>query len=275
VAALGSAGAALLLNRGAEAAGQGGRGASEADVDPELTRRNRELEALNAVALSMGRSADVVATAGEMLDVVRALAQMDVGGVHQLDPSDGTVTLIAQRGLTPEFAAQIRVRPVEGTYVGEAARTGRVIVTQIDPSSIRDPNLTRLQAVRAHRTQLALPVPVKGSTWGVMSLISQEQRDFLPEEVKVLEAVAHQIGQVVERSLLLAEMQEQSRRLELLARIAKTLTAARSLEDVLRTVVDVAQGLVPDGAARLPSPRRISSAFARRQAFFPACPRNA
>ena len=75
-----------------------------------------------------------------------------------------------------------------------------------------------------------------------MSLISQEQRDFLPEEVKVLEAVAHQIGQVVERSLLLAEMQEQSRRLELLARIAKTLTAARSLEDVLRTVVDVAQG---------------------------------
>jgi GAF domain-containing protein/ActR/RegA family two-component response regulator len=251
VCALAGAGAALLLNRGGEAAGRAGRDAGGAEVDPELTRRNRELEALNAVALSMGRSADVLATAGEMLDVVRALAQMDVGGVHQLDPSDGTVTLIAQRGLTPEFAAQIRVRPVEGTYVGEAARTGRVIVTQIDPASINDPNLTRLQAVRAHRTQLALPVPVKGSTWGVMSLISQEQRDFLPEEVKVLEAVAHQIGQVVERSLLLAEMQEQSRRLELLARIAKTLTAARSLEDVLRTVVDVAQGLVPDGAARL------------------------
>ena len=252
VCALGSAGAALLLSRGGEPGGRDGRGSADgADVNPELTRRNRELEALNAVALSMGRSADVVATAGEMLDVVRSLAQMDVGGVHQLDPSDRTVTLIAQRGLTPEFAAQIRVRPVAGTFVGEAARTGRVIVTQIDPSSISDPNLTRLQAVRAHRTQLALPIPVKGRTWGVMSLISQEQREFLPEEVKVLEAVAHQIGQVVERSLLLAEMQEQSRRLELLARIAKTLTAARSLEDVLKTVVDVAQGLVPDGAARL------------------------
>src|SRR6266536_2441883 len=252
VCALGSAGAALLLNRGGEPEGRGWRrSAGRTDVDPELTRRNRELEAFNAVALSVGRSADVVATAGEMLDAVRSLAQMDVGGVHQLDPSDGTVTLIAQRGLTPEFAAQIRVRPVAGTFVGEAARTGRVIVTQIDPSSISDPNLTRLQAVRAHRTQLALPIPVQGRTWGVMSLISQEQREFLPEEVKVLEAVAHQIGQVVERSLLLAEMQEQSRRLELLARIAKTLTAARSLEDVLKTVVDVAQGLVPDGAARL------------------------
>ena len=221
------------------------------DPDLELARRNRELEALNAVALSMGRSADVVATAGEMLDVVRALAQMDVGGVHQLDPGDGTLTLIAQRGLTPEFAAHIRVRPVDGSYVGEAARTGRLIVTQLDPSSLTDPWLTQLQAVRAHRTQLALPIPVKGRTWGVMSLISQEQRGFLPGEVKVLEAVAHQIGQVVERALLLAQMEEQSRRLETLARIGHSLTAARSLEDVLAAVVGAARGLVADGAARL------------------------
>jgi GAF domain-containing protein/ActR/RegA family two-component response regulator len=248
ICGLGSAAAALLLDRAGETAG---RGARRSDTAAEITRRNRELEALNAVALSMGRTADVAATAGEMLDVVRALAQMDVGGVHQLDPADGTFTLIAHRGLAPEFAAQLRVRPVAGSYIGEAARTGRLLVTHIDPSSISDPLLTRLQAVRAHRTQLALPIPVKGRTWGVMSLISQEERDFPPEEIKVLEAVAHQIGQVVERSLLLAEMHEQSRRLETLARIGHTLTAARSLEDVLATVVGAARGLVPDGAARL------------------------
>lgn len=225
--------------------------AEASDPDVELARRNRELEALNAVALSMGRSADVVATAGEMLDVVRALAQMDVGGVHQLDTGDGTLTLIAQRGLTPEFAARIRVRPVDGSYVGDAARTGRLIVTHLDPSSLTDPWLTHLQALRAHRTQLALPIPVKGRTWGVMSLISREQREFLPEEIKVLDAVAHQIGQVVERALLLAQMEEQSRRLETLARIGQSLTAAHSLEDVLAAVVGAARGLVADGAARL------------------------
>ncbi len=253
--ALASAAAVLLLRRGP---GASRRRAVDslaepelADPDVELARRNRELEALNAVALGMGRSTDVIATAGEMLDVVRAQAQMDVGGVHQLDPGDSTLTLIAQRGLTPEFAANLRVRPVDGSYVGEAARTGRLIVTQLDPSSLVDPWLTQLQAVRAHRTQLALPIPVKGKTWGVMSLISQEQRDFPTEEVKVLEAVAHQIGQVVERALLLAQMEEQSRRLETLARIGHSLTAARSLEDVLAAVVDAARGLVADGAARL------------------------
>jgi GAF domain-containing protein/CheY-like chemotaxis protein len=221
------------------------------DPDAELQRRNRELEALNAVALSMGRSADVVATAGEMLDLVRALAQMDVGGVHRVDPSAGTLTLIAHCGLTPEFAEQIRVRPLDGSYVGEAARTGRLIVTHIDPSAITDPKLTELQAMRAHRSQLALPIPVKGKTWGVMSLISQERRDFLQEEVKVLESVAHQIGQVVERSMLLAEMEEQSRRLETLAQSGHALTAARSLGDVLNAVVSAACRLVSDGAARL------------------------
>ncbi len=253
--AVASATGALLLQRWP---GSPRRGPFEplADLEPpdpdvELARRNRELEALNAVALSMGRSADVLATAGEMLDVVRALAQMDVGGVHQLDPGDGTLTLIAQRGLTPEFESNIRVRPVDGSYVGEAARTGRLIVTHLDPSSLTDPWLTQLQAMRAHRTQLALPIPVKGKTWGVMSLISQEQRDFLPEEVKVLEAVAHQIGQVVERALLLAQMEEQSRRLETLARIGHSLTAARSLEEVLTAVVGAAAGLVTNGAARV------------------------
>ena len=255
VIALSGAAGALLLHRGS---GLSRRRVDEAlaqleppDPDVELARRNRELEALNAVALSMGRSADVVATAGEMLDVVRALAQMDVGGVHRLDPGDGTLTLIAIRGLSAEFAEHIRVRPVEGSYVGEAARTGRLIVTHLDPSALTDPWLAQLQAVRAHRTQLALPVPVKGKTWGVMSLISQEQRDFLPEEVKVLEAVAHQIGQVVERALLLAQMEEQSRRLETLARIGHSLTVARSLEEVLTAVVGAARGLIRDGAARL------------------------
>src|SRR5215468_7774769 len=248
VCAVASAAAAIVLTRSGEPTERAPR---RSGTDAELTQRNRELEALNAVALSMGRSADVVATAGEMLDVVRALAQMDVGGVHQLDHASDTVTLIAQRGLTPEFAAQIRVRPVAGTYVGEAARTGRLMVTHIDPTSITDPALTRLQAVRAHRTQLALPIPVKGQTWGVMSLISQERRDFLPDEIKVLESVAHQIGQVVERSQLLAEMQEQSRRLETLARIGHSLTATRSLEDVLTTVVGAARSLVPNAGARL------------------------
>jgi len=255
ICGLGSAAAALLLYR---EPGAPRRRAVEpllepepSDPDLEVARRNIELEALNAVALSMGRSADVVATAGEMLDVVRALAQMDVGGVHQLDPTDGTLTLIAQRGLTPEFAAHIRVRPLDGSYAGEAASTGRLIVTHLDPSALTDPWLPQLQAVRAHRTQLALPIPVKGRTWGVMSLISQEQREFLPEEVKVLEAVAHQIGQVVERALLLAQMEEQGRRLETLARIGHSLTADRSLEDVLAAVVGAARGLVADGAARL------------------------
>src|SRR5262249_35036823 len=74
VCAVAGAAAAIVLTRSGEPTERAPR---RAGADAELTQRNRELEALNAVALSMGRSADVVATAGEMLDVVRALAQMD------------------------------------------------------------------------------------------------------------------------------------------------------------------------------------------------------
>src|SRR5215813_12526081 len=72
VCAVAGAAAAIVLTRSGEPTHRAPR---RFGADAELTQRNRELEALNAVALSMGRSADVVATAGEMLDVVRALAQ--------------------------------------------------------------------------------------------------------------------------------------------------------------------------------------------------------
>ena len=54
--------------------------------------------------------------------------------------------------------------------------------------------------VSGYRTQLALPIPVNGQTWGVMALISKEARTFEADELTLLEAVAHQVGQVVARA---------------------------------------------------------------------------
>ena len=57
-----------------------------------LARRNRELEALNAVAATIGRGADLESTAGDALDVVLRLTGMRVGCVYRKDAAAGELS---------------------------------------------------------------------------------------------------------------------------------------------------------------------------------------
>src|SRR6185295_7472330 len=91
-----------------------------------LARRNRELEALNAVSATIGRGADLEVTAGDALDVVLGLTGMGVGCVFRKDAAIDGLVLVAHRGLEGAVAATLAVRPLQGTHVGEAVRTGRV-----------------------------------------------------------------------------------------------------------------------------------------------------
>ncbi len=199
----------------------------------EVEQRSRELEALNAVALTVNRTIDLIPTAEETLEVVRRVAAVDGAALYQLDEDGETLFLVAQRGLGPEQAERFRVRPVRGPEVGKAIRTGRATVIQ------------------GPETELALPIPVKGEVWGVMTLVSSAPREFSLEEVQLMEAVAYQVGVAVERAFLFAETREKGRRLESLVELAQTVTSSLDLHQVLEGVVQAAAGLIPDSSVRL------------------------
>src|SRR5687768_14502926 len=97
-----------------------------------LVRRNRELEALNAVSATIGRGADLETTAGDALDVVLGLTGMRVGCIFRKEPTADELVLVAHRGLQATDAALLGVRPLHGTQVGDAVRTGRVDIALLD-----------------------------------------------------------------------------------------------------------------------------------------------
>ncbi len=130
-------------------------------------------------------------------------------------------------------------------------RSGHLVVTDLTASRVLTPEVVERVKSGGYRTQLALPIPVDGETWGVMALISKEARTFGADELTLLEAVAYQVGQAVARASLLAESRENSRRLETLGRLAQTLTATLSLDEVFRRVVDAAVELFASSAAQL------------------------
>ncbi len=180
-------------------------------------RRSRELEVLHAVVVATGSGDDLVLTAERTLEVVCDVAEIDFGGVFRFDRATQTLGLIAHRGLEPVDVERLRQRSLDGSHVGEVIRTGHAIITDLTASRVLTPDVVERVREGGYRTQLALPIPVNGETWGVMALITKDVRSFDADELTLLEAVAHQVGQVVARASLLAEGREKSRRLEALA----------------------------------------------------------
>src|SRR5262249_3994703 len=179
------------------------------------------------------------------------VAGIHFGGVFRFDRVTQTLGLIAHRGLDDVDVEHLRVRSLDESHVGEVIRTGHAVITDLTASRVLPPDVAERVRAGGYRTQLALPTPVNGETWGGMDLIPQEPRTFDADELTLLEAVAHQVGQVVARAALLAESREKSRRLETLGRLAQTLTATLSLDEVFRRVVEAAVELFGSSVAQL------------------------
>ena len=257
IVSLVAAGAAAV---GFAAVSTRGRGDDERDdrndrparaSEPRDTRHSRELEALHAIVVATGRGDDLALTAERTLEVVCGVAHVPFGGVFRFDRAMQTLTLIAHRGLLPDDVERLRVRSLDQSHVGEVIRVGKPVVTDLQASRLLTPEVAERVKAGGYRTQLGLPIPVNGETWGVMALISREPREFDADELTLLQAVALQVGQAVARAALLAEGREKSRRLETLARLAQSLSATLSLDDVFHRVVDAAIELFGASTAQL------------------------
>src|SRR5438552_3242406 len=213
--------------------------------------RRQELEAVHAIAVATGGGDDLVATAERMLEIVCGVARMAFGGLYRFDPAAQTLVLVAHRGLSPEDVAELSVRPLDASHVGEALRLGHLVVTDLTRSRVLAPAVRERIAAGGYSTQLSLPITVNGAVWGVMALIGRERRTFDGDELTLLQAAAHQVGQAVARATLFEETRERSRRLETLTRLAQTLTATLSADEVIQRVVDAAAELFDSSVARL------------------------
>ncbi|HJR04151.1 MAG TPA: GAF domain-containing protein, partial [Methylomirabilota bacterium] len=209
-----------------------------------LERRNRELEALNAVFSTMSRGGDLAATASETLEVVRGLARMDLGAIYRLDHDGSQLVLEGQSGMDPRYLDRSRTRPVDGSHVGDAARTGRILVTRLEASPPSEAGIREMAVERAHRTQLAVPIPVENRTWGVMALVSKEEREFSPEEMAILSSVAQQVGLAVERAQLRDTAAGRLNRLEAQRMIERHISEQLDTEELLVVIARSAQRLI-------------------------------
>jgi GAF domain-containing protein/anti-sigma regulatory factor (Ser/Thr protein kinase) len=147
--------------------------------------------------------------------------------------------------LRDTLATVCRATDLAGGAVYRRAGDGRLELLAAEGRAPRPP------APRGRRgADLALPIPVDGQPWGLLVLAGPRRGRPAPAAA-FLAAVAGQVGVAVSRARLLAEAQEQSRRLEALSRLARTLTAALPMGDILEAVCATALGFFPGDAVQV------------------------
>ena len=231
-----------------------GSASSGARSVPEIERRNRELEALYAAAVTMGSSSDLVSTAEQTLDVVLARGQL--ARRHGLPAG--------LRARTPDPHRQPRPDAGAGRSVARAARGclahrrggATRAVRDHRPHEPRRSSATRCSAAPSMPAAVSHPAGAAdlrrrrrcGACW---RWSRQAARPSTTTCSRCSRASPIRWASPSSRAALLAETQEKSRRLETLARLAQGLTATLSGDQVLERVVGAAVELLGGSIARL------------------------
>jgi signal transduction histidine kinase len=171
-----------------------------------LERRNRELAALNAVALATSQHLDLNQVMQEALDHVLSISGAEAGEIFLQDSASGDMVLALHRGAVPEsFWTIRRFRRGEG-FPGRVAVSGEPLVSFDLANDVR---FLRRQVVEAGFTAFAcLPLAAKGKVVGALGLAARRAQAFDDFNLSLLTAICHQIGVAAENARLYEQVQQ-------------------------------------------------------------------
>ncbi|MGN6202069.1 MAG: HD domain-containing phosphohydrolase [Solirubrobacterales bacterium] len=124
--------------------------------------------------------------------------------VQRLD-ADGYLRVVTAAGPLAESEGFLaHEQPVELGVNGRVARSGRAAMvndTRLDSDYLgRDPQTDP-------GSELSLPIPVAGATWGVINLEQRERGAFTDEDLLLAHVVATQVGSAIYRCQLVGELE--------------------------------------------------------------------
>jgi len=158
-------------------------------------RRLITLSTLSGLIAQSVRPEDILPTAIEM---VADVMEVEVVLIYSLEADKKELVLSAHRGVTSEFAQGVdRMKLSEG-FNGWVAETGEPIMVS---DIARDPRLSR-EGVRQEklRAQLIVPMKSRGEVVGTICVATRRKREFDADEMKLLTAIANQIGIAIDEA---------------------------------------------------------------------------
>lgn len=169
---------------------------------------------------------------------IKRLIDYEVFAILLPDESSNQLYFRFAIGHRPEVVEHWRIPMAEG-IIGSAAVTGQAVRV----GDVReDPRY--LNALDAVRSELAVPLIVRGRVIGVLDIESSQVDYFTTDQQNILTLVASRIGTAIENARLFERAREQADTLLLLNEVAREANTLLQVEEVLRRAAELAKRLI-------------------------------
>jgi GAF domain-containing protein len=207
----------------------------------QAIRRSRNLEALYRADEALYRSLRLDDVLQALVDVGTDVLEADSCSVLVWDEHHEKLVPGATRGFRPENVAQMSHGRGEG-ITGRVAQSGRPISVE---DAFNDPRVAHhITDPEAIRSLLHVPIMVSGEVFGVFGVNYKNARKLSGEEERVLLALAHRAAVAIEHARVFNESERRLQELEALYRADETLHRSLRLEEVLRSLAEVANDVM-------------------------------
>jgi serine phosphatase RsbU (regulator of sigma subunit)/anti-sigma regulatory factor (Ser/Thr protein kinase) len=158
----------------------------------------RRLEQIRSVTDSGLAYLSLEEMLGEVLERIRGALGADTAAVLLLDEDRGVLIARAARGLEEEVRQRVQI-PLARGFAGRVAAEARPIaIADLRHADVVNPILLQ----RGIRSMLGVPLHVSGRVIGVMHVGTLHRRDFVDEDVAVLQLAADRVALAIDNALL-------------------------------------------------------------------------
>jgi sigma-B regulation protein RsbU (phosphoserine phosphatase) len=209
---------------------------TELNLAPEIPAET--LAVLAEISHEINSSLNLDQVLASAAQQVKRLMEFEIFAVLLAEESTNALYVRFAIGHRPEVIEHWRI-PMGDGIIGAAATTGQAVRVG---DVLKDPRY--LPAVEEVRSELAVPLVVRGRVIGVMDIESRQPDYFTPYQQTILTLVASRIGTAVENARLFESAQKQAETLLLLNEVGREASATLQVEEVLRRAAELTKRLI-------------------------------
>jgi PAS domain S-box-containing protein len=214
-------------------------------------KRLEEIQVLHEIGQTILNSKDLQTIVESILDKIQSLGGFELGLVRLLDRGSNLRKPVASRGYrNPEKIRSVASDPDDPRFASSHASVLEAGQAKIIDDVPAAPGIRTIKQEGA-KSAVIVPIRMEAVIIGTILLASRAPKTFKEEEIRLLEAIGHQLGIAVQKSWLEEATQSNLDRIRALHEIGKAITSTLDLGAILQILFEKIGQYVPYHAASL------------------------
>jgi signal transduction histidine kinase/GAF domain-containing protein len=215
-------------------------------LQQRAAQRTKELSVINNFAAVLTSHTDTETIMQKTIDMLLPLMEADAGWIYLFDDDAGEIQLKARKGLSPEFADEVRSLKPGECFNGKVFASGRPLLVK---KMSDDPRITH--RAEGLESMTGVPISSRGVILGVLGVASRRSSYFTSLDAQLLSTMGSLLGVAIENTGLIAQLQNKVSHIELINELSGIINSSLSIGTLFRIMVSEIRKLIDYNRASL------------------------